>query len=199
MAYARYTIVTDAKGIRGVVDPQQVASGSERVTILLQTGQEVRVRAADLVQRDNGTYYIPHSLSDVDTDPIDSDAEVEAVIPVIEEAVNVDKQWVETGRVRITRRSREEEQVINAVALHEEVDVQRVPINQPISGPVDARYEGDTLVIPVVEEVVVVEKRLVLKEELRVTRRRVETPVEQPVTVRKDEVIVEHLPLDDQP
>jgi stress response protein YsnF len=79
------------------------------------------------------------------------------------------------------------------MALSEVVDVQRVPMNQQVDALLEVRYEGDTLVIPVIEEVLVVEKRLMLKEEVRVTRRTVQTPIQQPVTVRKQEVIVQHL------
>jgi uncharacterized protein (TIGR02271 family) len=202
MAYAEYTVVTDAKGVRGVIDPQRLEGGHTHVTVLLQGGQEVQVRAGDLVRRDNGTYYIPHSLTALleqrITGQVDSDGDNEAVIPVIEEQVRVDKQWVESGRVRITRRTHEEEQVINDTVLHEEVNVERVAINRAIDTLVETRYEGDTLVIPIIEEELVIEKRLILKEEVRVTRRQVETPVSQPVTVHKEEVIVQHIRNDDK-
>ncbi len=59
------------------------------------------------------------------------------------------------------------------------------------------RQEGDLLIVPVVEEVLVVEKRLVLKEELHI-RRRVETEsVEVPVELRRQRAEVERVPADE--
>ncbi|MEO5727367.1 MAG: DUF2382 domain-containing protein, partial [Byssovorax sp.] len=53
------------------------------------------------------------------------------------------------------------------------------------------RIEGDTTVIPLFEEQLVLQKRLLLREEVRVTRRRTERRDAQVVTVRREEVIVE--------
>lgn len=54
----------------------------------------------------------------------------------------------------------------------EDVEVERVPVNRIVDGPVETRQEGDITIIPVVEEVVSIQKRLLLKEEVRVRRRR---------------------------
>jgi len=64
--------------------------------------------------------------------------------------------------------------------------VKRVVINRPVDGPLPIRREGDTLIMPVVEEVAVVEKQLVLKEEIHVTRRRQTEHHEQSVTLRRE-------------
>ncbi len=56
----------------------------------------------------------------------------------------------------------------------ENAQVERVPVNRIVDGPVATRREGDVTIIPVVEEVVLVEKKLLLKEEIRVTRQRSE-------------------------
>jgi stress response protein YsnF len=71
------------------------------------------------------------------------------------------------------------------------VSVEHVPINREIDEIPAPWEDGDVLVIPVVEEILVVEKRLILKEELRVRRRREVDHVEQPVTLRAMEAIVE--------
>ena len=74
----------------------------------------------------------------------------------------------------------------------ETVEVDRVAVGRYVDGPEAPRQEGDTLVVPVFEEVLVVEKRLVLKEEIRITRRRVsETAAPQRVTLRSEEIVVE--------
>ncbi len=56
----------------------------------------------------------------------------------------------------------------------EDVDVERIPVNRILDAPVEVRQEGDTTIIPVIEEVITVQKRLLLREEVRITRRRVE-------------------------
>jgi stress response protein YsnF len=55
------------------------------------------------------------------------------------------------------------------------------------------RYEGETLVVPVLEEVLVTEKRLVLVEEIRITRVRDTHRQPQTVTLRKDHIEIERL------
>lgn len=112
------------------------------------------------------------------------------VIPVIEEQVRIGKQVVETGIVRIAKKVHEEEVAVDANLLQEEVEVEKVPVNQYVeTAPPPVRYEGDVMIIPVLQEVVV--KRLLLVEEIRVTKRKIQTQVSQPVTLRREEITVE--------
>lgn len=94
-----------------------------------------------------------------------------AAIPLVEERVSVTKREVETGRVRVKVSVEERDENVPIELSHDEVEVERVPINKAISQLPSVRLEGATTVIPVVEEVVVVEKRLVLVEEIHVRRR----------------------------
>lgn len=110
------------------------------------------------------------------------------VIPVIEEQIVVDKYVVERGKVRVTKRVSEHEEIVDEPLFHEEVRVERVPIDRVVETAPGVRNEGDTLVIPVVEERIFVEKRLVLVEELRVKKQLVETHQPQTVTLRKEQV-----------
>jgi len=89
---------------------------------------------------------------------------------------------VETGRARITKHVEEREEVVDEPLLREDVEIRHVPINHLWEGaPPPPRYEADTLVIPLLEEVLVVEKRLMLKEELHI--RRVQNTIHAPQTV----------------
>lgn len=124
-------------------------------------------------------------------------AEESRVLPVIEERVVVQREVVEAGRVRITRRVHEAEEEVQVPVQHDEVQVERVPLNQtlPAGAPTPVtRYEGDTMIIPVLREVAVVETRLLLVEELRVTKRQVTTQHREPVHLRREEISVERLP-----
>jgi len=116
------------------------------------------------------------------------------VIPVIAEELQVGRRSVETGRVRVTKSVREQQEVVDQPTVSEEVVVERVPINRMVDAAPQPRQEGDTLVFPVLEEVVVVERRLMLKEEVRITKRITETRNPQTVTLRSEEVRIERMP-----
>jgi uncharacterized protein (TIGR02271 family) len=119
------------------------------------------------------------------------------VLPVLEERVVVQREVVETGRVRLTRQVHETAEEVSIPVQHDEVHVERVPLNLTLpAGSVApaTRYEGDTLIIPVLREVAVVETRLLLVEELRVTRQQVTTQHTETVHLRREEIKTEHLP-----
>ena len=111
-------------------------------------------------------------------------------IPLAREELEVGKREVETGRVRIHKVVREHEELIDTPLMHEEIDVQRVPVNRELDAPAQPRQEGDVLIVPVVEERLVVQKRLVLVEELHVRRRAVERPHQERVLLRSEEAVV---------
>jgi len=122
------------------------------------------------------------------------------VIPVVEEILDVRQRRIETGRVRITKIVHEREEEVNAPRVREEVTIERVTLNRMVDAPVSMRQEGDTFIIPLLEEVVVMEKRLMVKEELRITKRRIEEHASQRVMLRREEVMVERLdPSEQQP
>lgn len=121
------------------------------------------------------------------------------VIPVVEERVVVDRRSVETGRVLVRRHVEEERVIIERPVRETSVEVDRREINEFIEAVPAVRTEKDTegnevVIIPVVEEVLVVQKRLMLKEEVRLTRRgserlqrKVETVHRQDVEVSREE------------
>jgi uncharacterized protein (TIGR02271 family) len=114
-------------------------------------------------------------------------------IPVIEEEVEVRKREHEIGRVRIQKSVETREAKLEESLIRREFHVERIPVDKVIDSPVEPWYDGDTLVLPVYEEVLVVEKRLVLREEIRVTRRIEERVEHQTVPVRREHVDVERV------
>ncbi|CAN5145013.1 hypothetical protein BH20ACI1_BH20ACI1_09140 [soil metagenome] len=115
------------------------------------------------------------------------------IIPVIEEKAFIEKQVVETGKVRISKRVSEHEETIDEPLFSEKVEVERVAVNQYIDESPQIRHEGNTMIIPVVEEHLVIKKRLFLVEELRVKKEIVETHQPQSVTLRKEEIDVKRI------
>lgn len=120
-----------------------------------------------------------------------------AAIPLIEERVAVTKRQVEAGRTRIRVSVEEREESVPVELRHDEVEIERVPKNLPLQSLPSVRLEGTTTVIPVVEEVVVVEKRLVLVEEIHVRRKSTSEARQVPVTLRVEQVAVDQERLGD--
>ena len=115
------------------------------------------------------------------------------VIPVIEETPTLVKEVVESGKVRLSKTISEREELVDVPLFREEVRVERVPVNLYVETAPVVRQEGETLIIPVVEERVVVQKKLFLVEELRVHKEVVEHHEPQPVTLRREEVTVKRV------
>ena len=122
-----------------------------------------------------------------------AEAEEVAAIPLVEERLEVGKRQVESGRVRVRVAVDSREQIVPAELAHDEVEIRRVCRNMALTELPGVRLEGDTTIIPVVEEQLVVEKRLVLVEEIHVVRR-TRTAVEDiPVVLRSERVEIERV------
>ncbi len=65
--------------------------------------------------------------------------------------------------------------------FREGYSIERVKVDRLLSEPASQRQEGDTLILPVVEEVLVMEKRMMLREEIRITPRRDEVEDVRPL------------------
>lgn len=112
-------------------------------------------------------------------------------IPVVEERARVEKKMVERAVVKIDATIRERVETIYESLTHEEVEIRHVPMNVAVDARPDVRQEGEVVIIPVVEERVVVSKRLVLTEELHVRRRKLSERASIPVTLRSTDVAVQ--------
>ena len=113
-------------------------------------------------------------------------------MPLLEERASVDKRTVTTGKVRVVTHTETVEELVRAVLEGEEADVMTVEVDQTVSGPAPRiRTEDGVTTIPVLEEVVVVEKRLVLKREIRIRMRPTSDTIEIPVKLRKQQAKVE--------
>jgi len=120
----------------------------------------------------------------------------ETVIPLLAEEIAVSKQVIETGRVQVSRITQEREQLIDELLAHDTVEIDRTPIGRHVDMMPAIRNEGDTVVIPIVEEVLVIERRLLLKEEVRVRRVRSTERHQESVTLRHHEAVVTRLPVE---
>ena len=117
-----------------------------------------------------------------------------AAIPLIEERLSVAKREVESGRVRVRITVEEREETVTEQLLRDDLQIERVPRNVRVTEVPHVRLEGNTTIVPVVEEVLVVEKALMLVEEIHVCRRSISEATEIPVKLRAERANVEREP-----
>ena len=113
------------------------------------------------------------------------------VLPIVAERLRVDRRRVTVGTVRITKKTRYRDVVVDEPVAHEDVRVRRVPAGRFVDGPVPDRYVNGRLIVSILEEVPVVVRRLRVVEELHIERRRQVVRRPQRVTVRREEPIIE--------
>lgn len=111
---------------------------------------------------------------------------------VLQEQVDIDKKVVESGKVIIQKKVHEENKDVEVPVSHEEVEIKKVSINKYVTEAPAIRYEGNTTIIPVMKEVAVIEKKLLLVEEVHVTKHAVTKTQERTVPLRKEEIEVKH-------
>lgn len=180
--------VVSADGARGTILAGTPLADGQQVRVRFEDGREVLVPASLLELRSDGAYFLPLNRADISS--FAAGAGERLVIPVVEEELQVEtRQHGHTVRVHKHVHTREE--TVDVPLQRDEVLVERVPIGRVVEVAPHVRHDGDTMVVPVLEEVLVVEKRLMLKEEVRITLRRVAESSPQRVTLRSEEVVVE--------
>jgi uncharacterized protein (TIGR02271 family) len=182
--------VTDAGGNQASVIAIQQGGTDPKAWVQLTEGTQVLVPVSLFEAQDDGAYRLPFTFH------ISTEARhpMQMSFPVMEETAHVSKRVVDTGRgVRIHKTVSEREEVVDQPLLRDELKVEHVPVGRVIEegeAP-QTRYEGDTLVVPVFEEVLVVQKQMLLKEEIRITRERRQVHAPQSVLLRSEQISVE--------
>jgi uncharacterized protein (TIGR02271 family) len=123
----------------------------------------------------------------------------ETSIPLVQEHVTVDKRVVETGRVRIHSVIDEKLVRVSEELERDDVTIERVPVNREVTELPRSREENGVLIVPILEEVVVVEKRMMLKEELHIHRDPKRERVDEAVRLRSMRAEVERITPADPP
>jgi len=166
-------------------------AGNGQFRVRLDNGQEMLVTRETLTQQQDGSYYLPIGLADLEGKNTQlGEGEDKIVLPIVAETLHVDKEIV-SSKVRVTKVVTEHEEVVDEPLLREEVDVQYVTVNKVVDKAEPVRYDGDKMIVPVYEEILVVEKRLVLKEELHITKHTYTEHQPQKGVVREEKVIIE--------
>jgi uncharacterized protein (TIGR02271 family) len=211
-------IVVDQNGVEGTVVNDTSLSTDLETPLLVhfQNGTQVMVPGELLKRQEDGRYRLAVSVEELMTNQAtyaradisdhssiaaskDAAGELPLVIPVIKEEAQVQKRWSETGRVELHKTVHEHTQVVDQPLQVEEVEIERVAVNRIVEEPVSIRHEGDTMIIPLLEEVLVVEKRLVLREEVHVKKVRKEVHDPQEILLREERIEVVRKPASGQP
>jgi uncharacterized protein (TIGR02271 family) len=185
--------IVDAEGCEGWF--RNPPADLSIVEVKLETGQLLTMPRAYVRVTENGSFRFDRAFSEL----LAMSSGSEAVIPVIEEELEIGKRSVPRERVRVRTSVSTHDEVVDLPLTTEELRVERVPIGRTVDAASTPEQRGDTLIIPVYEEVLFVEKRLVLREEVHVTRARREEHAPQRVTLRKEEVAIERTPLTAEP
>lgn len=115
------------------------------------------------------------------------------VIPVVAEFLRVDKQLVETGHVLLHKAVHVELQTVEVPLLEEQVNIQRIAVNRYVDEAPPVRHEGETLIVSIVREELVVTKRLLLVEEVHMHKQVHTTHATQTVELRREELTYERV------
>jgi uncharacterized protein (TIGR02271 family) len=121
-----------------------------------------------------------------------SDAQAER-LELAEEQVQITKREVERGRVVVRTRVETRDEVAEIELQQEEVTVERVPLGVPVEAAPAVREEDGVLIVPVLEEQLVLTTQLILKEELRITKRSRTEVVREPVQLRSEQADIVRL------
>jgi uncharacterized protein (TIGR02271 family) len=117
----------------------------------------------------------------------------EVSLRLLEESVSVSRRVVQGQTIRIASTTRWHEQLVEEPLARETVEIERVAIGRFVGATPEVRQEGDVTILPVMEEVLVLERRLLLKEEVRIRRVRSTAMHRETVNLRKQEATVTRL------
>lgn len=112
-------------------------------------------------------------------------------IALAEEHAEITKHAIERGRVIVRTHTESRDELVEIALRQEDVTVERVPVGLPVEVAPAMREEDGVLIVPVLEEQLVVSTRLVLKEEIRITRQARTEVVQQTVSLRSERAVIE--------
>jgi stress response protein YsnF len=112
------------------------------------------------------------------------------IVPVLAEELSVTKEAVETGRVRLSVVTHTRDELVDELLTDETAEIEHVAIGKPVDSIPEVRQEGDITIVPVVEEEIVVQRRLMLKEEIRIRRVRTTRRHQERVILHRQEAAI---------
>lgn len=120
-------------------------------------------------------------------DPATSSTEV---LRLHEETAQISKESRVSGEVSVSTRTLTRDELVSQDLAHTHVEITTVPIGRAVDAIPAVREEGDVTIFPVMEEVLVIERRLMLKEEIHIRKVRTVERHQETVTLRYQEALV---------
>jgi uncharacterized protein (TIGR02271 family) len=159
----------------GVVEQLSGQGADAQLIVRLADGERTLIVPYNVIDADQSTedlVVIQGALGDLLEPRLETDEhQTESFGLAAEEAI-AHVHEVDRGRLIIDKTVEMVPHRANVDVGTDRVEVERVPVNEELGTPPRIREEGDTLVVPVVEEVLVVTKRYRVIEEVRVTKHR---------------------------
>lgn len=144
--------------------------------------------ADEPLNRNMATPLVRSDVASIDTD--------DAMIQLVEERLSIDKRVVAGGTVKVSTRTETHDEIAEVMLDRAAVEVERVPIDRAIDAAPAVRHDGDTMIVPVVEERLVITKQLYLVEELHIHQRLTQEMVKTPVALRRQHAVIERTDAD---
>lgn len=154
-------------------------------------GRRIPLAGIGRLDRDRVYLETPELWQLTDTGSSDADLGGETRVPLLEERLEFGTRAIELGDVRIHKTVEEAEEVRRGPLNRDDVQIERVRVDRRVDAPEVQRQEGEWLVIPIMEEVFVVEKHLVVTEEIRIRKQVVTEEAEIREKVRRERASVE--------
>jgi stress response protein YsnF len=194
--------VISREGIRGIIRPDAWLAGEAegQIVVTFRDGSDYLISTEALHARLDGGYWVdldPEQVREIlsHTSTATEAGADELIIPVLQEEATLRIERTAVAKVHLHKTVQRRDITVQEPTYDEEVSVERRRINRIVEAPVPVRYEGDTMIIPVMEETLVVQKQYILKEEIHVTTTRRPAEAAQTYTVLSEEVTVERIPL----
>ena len=119
----------------------------------------------------------------------------EVILPIVAETLVVGKRTIVTGRVQVTTAIDERPVDVRETLVHGGVEIERTAIGEEVLSVPPVRDEGDTIVVPVVREELVVTKRLILVEEVRLRRTAMTEAYAETMALRSQRAVIDREPV----
>ena len=127
------------------------------------------------------------ALDNIDTDLHESSNKKELIIPVIEEFLTVKKEIIETGKITISKKVKNNIARIDLPLVSESYNIERIAVQSDLLETRPSFTEKDgNMIIPVVREVPVTVIKYQVIEEIHVTLKQTTVPHQQEIELRKD-------------
>lgn len=175
--------IEDSEGV--VLPIQGVSQDESSLIVRLEDQSLAYVPIRYLQKKDEDHYHLAMSFRDLEKAP------TYHVMPVVEERPVIQKKKVETEKISIRKKVEQKPKTVEETLSREEVRIERRTVHEIRPTPAEPRIEGSFHIIPVQEEILVVEKRFLVREEIWIEKVHVQHNEKITVDLRSENVTID--------